>query len=257
MVPESAKAAHHPPPPFTPAPTESGGPEPTIGAFLGALAHEFGNTSYTLQLLASALENTDTQAPTLRDLPDTLKGMDVSVSRLMNALRRISRIARGTLPVKPSALDAVEVVGRAVEAIRPLMEERRHRLETYLSDSPIPLWADPDLLQEAVVQLLDNAARYTPPGGRVGVTVREEDGHLDLRIRDTGPGIDPGLLPHVFDLFRRGGGQAPDFTNGHLGVGLALVKQVAEKHHGTVQILSGTAGEGTEVLVRLPLAPRP
>jgi signal transduction histidine kinase len=256
MVPESPKATDHPSP-LAPASTGRGGPDPAVGAFLGALAHEFGNTSYTLQLLVSALESTDSRASVLRDLPETLEGLHASVTRLMNVIRRIGRIARGAPQVKLSTLDVVQVVGRAVEVVRPLLEERRHRLESDLPDSPIPLWADPDLLQEAVVQLLDNAARYTPPGGQVVVTVREEDGHLDLRVRDNGPGIDPGLLPHVFDLFRRGQGQVLDFHGGHFGVGLALVKQIAEKHHGTAQIVSGIAGEGTEVLLRLPLASKP
>jgi CheY-like chemotaxis protein len=141
----------------------------------------------------------------------------------------------------------------AVEAVRPLIEARGHSLEVHLPDPPPPLVGDATRLCQVLVNLLSNAAKYTPDGGRIRIGVEVEEDKLVLRVSDTGIGIPAGLLPRMFDLFRQGD-RSLDRQEGGLGIGLTLVRRLVELHGGSVVAASAGEGQGSELTVRLPLS---
>ena len=144
------------------------------------------------------------------------------------------------------------VVERAVEAVRHLIDERGHELTVSLPPQPIWLHADAARLEQIVVNLLINAAKYTEPGGHIWLSVEQEGNECVLRVRDTGIGIAPELLPRVFDLFTQAE-RSLARSQGGLGIGLALVQRLVEMHHGRVEAHS-TLGQGSEFVVTLPVA---
>ncbi len=144
---------------------------------------------------------------------------------------------------------------RAVETVRPLIDQRRHELTVSLPPQPIWLHADAARLEQVVVNLLTNAAKYTDEGGHIWLTVQQEGDEAVLRVRDTGVGIAPELLPRIFDLFTQAE-RSLDRSQGGLGIGLALVQRLVEMHGGTVAA-SSALGQGSEFVVRLPVVPPP
>lgn len=172
--------------------------------------------------------------------------------RLVDDLLDISRITRGGLELKRRPLEVADVVARAIEAVSPLLEQRMHRLAVDIPSHGLVVSGDEERLVQVLSHLLSNAAKYTPPGGRVDVSAEHEDRMAVIRVRDTGIGIDPVLLPHVFDLFTQSH-RSLDRSEGGLGLGLAVVRNVAELHGGSVSSASGGPGQGSEFTVRLPL----
>src|SRR5262249_32517133 len=133
----------------------------------------------------------------------------------------------------------------------PLLEQRGHRLEISLPAGNLPVEGDEVRLTQVVDNLLSNAARYTPPGGTVAVSGAREGDSVVVRVRDTGVGIDPALLPDLFETFVQGA-RSPDRAQGGLGIGLSLVRRLTELHGGTVTAYSDGLGQGSEFAVRLP-----
>jgi CheY-like chemotaxis protein len=149
-------------------------------------------------------------------------------------------------------LDVATVVARAVEGSRPLMEVRRHTLEVSVPDDAGRVEGDPIRLAQVLWNLLNNAAKYTPEGGRVWMEVEKRQEQIVLRVRDTGVGIPSEALPTVFDLFSQGE-RTLDRAEGGLGIGLTLVRQLTEMHGGAVEVFSEGPGKGSAFVVRLPL----
>src|SRR6185295_8438002 len=147
------------------------------------------------------------------------------------------------------------VVAKAIEIATPLLDQRTHALEV---DVPRRLWVRGDALRlnQVVSNLLTNAAKYTPPGGRIAIRATEDRDQIVIRVRDTGVGIAPDVLPHVFDLFVQER-QAIDRSQGGLGLGLTIVRNLVERHGGTVSVHSDGPGTGSEFVVRLPRANAP
>src|SRR5262249_48074961 len=163
------------------------------------------------------------------------------------------RVARGAVTLSMTRLDLASVVSRAVEATAPLFEERGHHLEISVPAGALAIEGDEVRLTQVVDNLLSNAARYTPPGGTVAVTGAREDDAVVLSVRDTGIGIDPALLPDLFDTLVQGA-RGPDRAQGGLGIGLSLVRTLTELHGGTATARSDGPGHGSEFIVRLPAA---
>jgi CheY-like chemotaxis protein/two-component sensor histidine kinase len=166
----------------------------------------------------------------------------------------VSRITRGKINVRKVRVDLASVVARAVESNRPVIQERGHTLETTLPKEPVAVTADPVRLAQVILNLLNNAAKYTPEGGRIWLTAIAEGSEAVVRVRDTGVGIPAEMLPKVFDLFTQVD-RAIDRSLGGLGIGLTLVRRLTELHGGTVEAFSGGPGQGSEFVVRLPQAP--
>jgi CheY-like chemotaxis protein len=175
------------------------------------------------------------------------------LARLVDDLMEVSRITTGRVQLRRERLIVNGIVEHAIETVRPLVEQQQHELTVSLSPQPIWLDADAARLEQVLVNLLTNAAKYTGEGGHIWLSVEQEGDECVLRLRDTGVGIAPELLPHIFDLFTQAE-RSLARSQGGLGIGLALAQRLTELHGGKVAVHSAL-GEGSEFVVRLPLAP--
>ncbi|CAN5583756.1 hypothetical protein BH23ACI1_BH23ACI1_12620 [soil metagenome] len=173
-------------------------------------------------------------------------------SRLIEDLLEVSRIASGKLRLDVRPLDLVALVNTAIESMRPAAEARGVSLEREFDAPTLPTAGDPDRLQQVVWNLLSNAVKFTPPEGRVTVRLRREAGEDELIVEDSGIGIVPEFLPHVFDTFRQADASATRLHGG-LGLGLSIVRQLVEMHGGRVQADSQGSQRGATFTVRLPV----
>jgi signal transduction histidine kinase len=221
--------------------------------FLAMLAHELRNPLAPI-----------TSAAQLLRLPEVNEGLRLKASNiisrqvrhmteLVDDLLDVSRVTRGLVKLENEILDLNKVAMAAVEQARPHIEERQHALTVELPDAPVPVEGDRTRLIQVLVNLLNNSAKYTPPGGRIALVVTVENGAAQAAVRDNGTGIDAQLLPHVFDLFTQAD-RAPDRSQGGLGIGLALVKSIVRMHNGHVAAHSAGPQQGTTMTVTLPLA---
>jgi PAS domain S-box-containing protein len=172
------------------------------------------------------------------------------LSGVIDDLLDVGQVCRGKVRLARRRIDARDCVARAVRAARPVLDAAGHRLD--VSAPPEPLWldADPDRLNHVLVNLLTNAAKFTPHGGRVGVAAEQDGCEVVLRVRDSGVGIAPERLATVFYIDSQSTTQAP----GDLGIGLAVVRELVALHGGTVRAVSAGEGQGSEFVVRLPAA---
>jgi signal transduction histidine kinase len=168
------------------------------------------------------------------------------IARLAEDLLDVSRIGLGKLRLAIATVDANLVAAEAVEAARPLIDLRGHRLEVELASGPLHVDADPTRLTQVIINLLTNAANYTPPGGVIRLAIEREGDEIVVRVIDSGVGVSPEMRARVFDLFVQGEGAA----RGGLGLGLHLVKRLVELQGGRVEVRSNGPGQGSEFLVR-------
>jgi CheY-like chemotaxis protein len=219
--------------------------------FLAMLAHELRNP---LAPIRSAIHLLRRRA---LDVPDVIWAQDLidrqvqQMVRLVDDLLDVSRITRGKITLRTEAVDVATVVARAVETCRPLMDERKHELTVSLPPEPVRVEGDTTRLAQVVSNLLNNAAKYTEEGGRIGLTVQQEGGEAVLRVRDSGVGIPADMLSNVFDLFTQVN-RSLDRSQGGLGIGLTLVHRLIEMHRGSVRAFSAGPNQGSEFVVRLP-----
>jgi CheY-like chemotaxis protein/two-component sensor histidine kinase len=172
---------------------------------------------------------------------------------LVDDLLDVSRITRGKIELRRQPVEIADVVARAIEMASPLLEQQRHDLSIDVPSDGLIVDGDAARLAQVVSNLLTNAAKYTDPGGAISVTAAAEDGEVVLRVTDTGCGIEPEMLPRVFDLFVQQP-QTLERSRGGLGLGLAIVRSLVELHGGSVSGTSGGRGAGSEFAIRLPLA---
>ena len=177
------------------------------------------------------------------------------LTRLVEDLLDVSRITRGKVAIKEEDVEIAESVAKAIEMTTPLLDQRTHVLDV---DVPRKLWVrgDPVRLSQVFSNLVTNAAKYTAPGGHITIRAMEEHSNVVIRIRDTGIGIAPDVLPKVFDLFVQER-QDIDRPQGGLGLGLTIVRNIVERHGGTVSAHSDGPGAGSEFVVRLPRSNAP
>jgi PAS domain S-box-containing protein len=223
--------------------------------FLAMLAHELRNP---LAPIRNALHVVQVRGrerrQAVRQAWEMIERQVECLARLVDDLLDVSRISRGKINLQKGPVDVALLVARAVEGSRPLIEARRHDLKVALPDEPMWVEADPTRMAQVLWNLLNNAAKYTPEGGRIRLTAAKEGGEAVIRVRDTGMGIPPKLLPRMFDLFTQAE-RTLDRAEGGLGIGLTLVRRLTEMHNGVVQAFSAGPGEGSEFVVRLPLLP--
>jgi signal transduction histidine kinase len=172
------------------------------------------------------------------------------LGRLVEDLLDLSRLQKRRFQLKVSVISLVEVIEAAVAAVRPTAEVKRVRIAADLAPLPAPILGDSVRLQQIVANLLTNAVKFTPPDGSVTLQLRPAGQTAVIAVRDTGEGIDPELLPYVFEPFRQG---QTSSRHGGLGLGLAIVRQFVELHGGGVSVHSEGPGRGAEFTVRLPL----
>src|SRR5438270_3069952 len=173
------------------------------------------------------------------------------LTHIVDDLLDISRITRGKIELRKEMLRVNDTVLHAVESCRSLLSARGHKVDVTPSEEDLWIEADPTRLSQVILNLINNAAKYTPAGGRISISISRDNDLVVLRVRDTGIGIPPTLLPKVFDLFVQGD-RSLDRTAGGLGIGLTIVKRMVEMHGGSVKAVSAGPGQGSEFVVRLP-----
>jgi CheY-like chemotaxis protein len=183
----------------------------------------------------------------------TIERNAAALAHIIDDLLDVSRIVAGTLHLDPEPVDLVAVAQAALDGVRPLAAARNVLLE-FSPDLPAieSVSGDAGRLQQVLVNLLANAIKFTPEGGRVDVVIESSNGHMEVRVIDTGQGIDPDFLPHVFERFRQAGNAATGRHTG-LGLGLSIVRQLVELHGGTVRAASDGVGRGATFTVCLPI----
>jgi PAS domain S-box-containing protein len=219
--------------------------------FLALLSHELRNPLAPILTAAQLMQlRGDVATPREREV---ILRQAQHLIRLVDDLLDVSRAARGKVTLTKKRLELASVVAKAVEVAGPLLEQRRHQLHISVPAEGMMIEADEVRLTQVFNNLLTNAAHYTPPGGRVEVTAGREGAGVVLRVRDDGIGIDPGLLPQVFEMFVQGP-RGSDRSQGGLGLGLSLARTLVTLHGGTVTAASEGVGRGSEFTVRLPAA---
>jgi CheY-like chemotaxis protein len=174
-----------------------------------------------------------------------------NLSRLVDDLLDVSRITRGKITLQKRVVNVGDVLVQAADGIARLAAEKGHTLEVLPPTEPIFAEVDPARLDQMVGNVLGNAIKFTPPKGEIRLSVTREDGQAVIRVRDSGIGIPPGMLGQVFDLFAQTD-RTLDRSQGGLGIGLTVVRSLAELHGGTAEIFSEGEGKGTELVIRLP-----
>jgi PAS domain S-box-containing protein len=220
--------------------------------FLAMLAHELRNPLAPIRNAVELMRQVETFDPSFQPSREMVERQVKHLARLVDDLLDVSRISRGSIRLRKEPVDLGTIVQSAVEGARPLIANRSHELEVELPAEPLRLDADPARLEQIVSNLLDNAARYTMPGGHVWVTARQEEGEAVVRVRDSGIGVPPDVLERVFEPFVQTAGDSLARTEGGLGVGLTLVRSLVEMHGGRVEARSPGLGQGSEFVVRLP-----
>jgi PAS domain S-box-containing protein len=219
--------------------------------FLAMLAHELRNPLAAISNATHVLNQISSSGDQSANLRNIIGRQTKLLTRMVDDLLDVSRITRGTVQLRKETVDLTALVHRAVEAVRSQVEKQRLHLEVQGLGGPIWLEADPARIEQMITNLLSNAVKYTGAGGKISVSVQREGDQAVVNVRDSGIGIAPDLLPRVFDLFRQAD-RTLDRTQGGLGIGLTLVRRLAELHGGTVSAFSAGPGQGSEFVIRLP-----
>ena len=219
--------------------------------FLALLAHELRNPLAPIRTALDVLRQPNAT------LADSAQAREIAerqlrhMARLLDDLLDVSRIRAGHIELRKEVLDLGAALRSAADASRSVIDERGHTLTIEQPDSPIRVHADPVRLEQILGNILNNAAKYTDPGGQITMSAKDVNGEAVIRVQDTGIGIEPLMIPRVFDLFvqieRR-----TQFSAGGVGIGLSLVKKLVELHGGRVEAFSAGPGRGSEFVVLLP-----
>ena len=235
----------------------AGQDERRTSEFIATLAHELRNPlapiRSAVQIIARLTTGRDPRLDHAREVVDRQSAL---LTTLIDDLLDVSRIETGKITLKRESVAVQDFVRQAVEANQPLVKERGHALNVTVPHDPLYVEGDVGRLAQALGNLISNAAKFTPDGGQIDVTARrEDDGSVEVAVTDNGIGIDPSLLPIVFDLFREAA-HATRHPRGGLGLGLTIVRRLVEMHGGSVSAASEGPGKGSRFALRLPVASR-
>jgi signal transduction histidine kinase/integral membrane sensor domain MASE1 len=222
--------------------------------FLALLGHELRNPLAPIRNALAVLRTRPADPSVAARMHEMMERQTVHMVRLVDDLLDVSRITRGKIELRRERIDLGVAVQRAVDAGRPLVEERGHRLRLALPPEPILLEADPTRLEQVLANLLSNAVKYTPGRGTIDFTVARDGPQAVIRVRDDGIGIRSEMLARIFELFAQADRLPSDVQEG-LGIGLTLVRSLVGMHGGTVTAASEGPGRGSEFVVRLPCLP--
>jgi PAS domain S-box-containing protein len=222
--------------------------------FLATLAHELRNPLAPISMGLELLEVSADDRRASDEVRSMMRRQTQHMVRLLDDLLDVSRITRGKLELRRSQIELADVVRNAVEANRPLMDDAGHQLTVRLPEKPVILYADASRITQVLTNLLNNAAKYTPPQGQIELTAIHSHAEVNIVISDTGIGIPNDKLDCVFDMFAQVN-ETSEYGHAGLGIGLALVKRLIEMHGGAVEVQSRGHNLGTTVRVRLPVLP--
>ncbi|HWI37271.1 MAG TPA: ATP-binding protein [Burkholderiales bacterium] len=223
--------------------------------FLAMLAHELRNPLAPIRNTISILRLSNGKQPASQ-LWEMMERQVGHMVRLVDDLLEVSRITRGKIELRKDRVELSLVIASAVETSRPLVEAGNHRLSITLPGDSLVVEGDATRLAQVFANLLNNAAKYTDPGGEISLSAAREEGQVVVRVRDNGIGIAAEALPRIFDMFMQAGLPGRNVQPG-LGIGLTLAKSLVELHEGSISATSAGPGQGSEFIVRLPLATAP
>ena len=221
--------------------------------FLATLAHELRNPLAPLSNALHLLRRGDADPATQQWSLGVMQRQLAQLTRLVDDLLDVARITQGKVMLQRRTVDAREVIRHAIEISTPLIESMRHTLRTQLPERALPVDADPVRLAQCISNLLNNAAKYTPEGGRIDLSARAPDGWLELTVQDNGVGIPEPAMDSVFDIFSQVDSSRRQ-EQGGLGIGLSIAKSFVEMHGGQIAVHSDGPGRGSSFIVRIPLA---
>ncbi len=222
--------------------------------FLAMLAHELRNPLAPISSASSVLILGNHGQEQVQRLSQVIHRQVRHLASLLDDLLDVSRVTRGKIELDRACVDLRTAAQDAGEQVLPLMKRRGHRFAMHLPAGPVVVSGDAKRLVQVFVNLLTNAARFTPENGKIDLALSVEGSEAVVEVRDNGIGLQPELIPHRFELFVQGQ-RTVDRQQGGLGIGLSLVKRLTELHGGTVNAASDGAGQGSRFTVRLPLAP--
>jgi signal transduction histidine kinase len=220
--------------------------------FLAMLSHELRNPLSPLRNASHMLMQGDTQDPKIIWSRGVIARQLKHMIRLVDDLLDVSRIARGKIVLVSEAVPVADVIAAAVETVQPLLDQKKQQLELESSKTDLTVRGDPVRLAQVVGNLLHNAAKYTGEGGHIVLATRSNQGRAEIVVRDSGMGIPPESMPHIFELFTQIPSERTS-TSGGLGIGLALVRALVELHGGEIGASSRGMDQGSEFTVKLPL----
>jgi PAS domain S-box-containing protein len=221
--------------------------------FLAMLSHELRNPLAAILSATRVLDNARWTDATCHEAGQVVARQANHMSRLLDDLLDVARITRGRITLRKECVDLRDVARSAIEALGPFMDEHQTRLDVAIASEPLPVVGDPARLQQVQANLLSNASKYSPPGAEVRFELFRDGSDAVIRVSDQGCGIDPAMLPKIFDLFVQGN-QSLARSEGGLGIGLTLLRSLVELHDGRVEAHSDGVGAGSVFTVRLPLA---
>ena len=224
--------------------------------FLATLSHELRNPLAPILSALQFIRLRSGSDPQLQRMQDVIERQVRHLGRLVDDLLDVSRISTGRIVLKRERVELRAVLGSAVEAAQPLLDAGGHHLSMHLPEQPVHLEGDAVRLTQVFLNLLNNAAKYTPHGGRVEVSARRDGDHVQVRVRDNGIGIRAEMLPEIFLMFVQGH-RSGEGGQGGLGIGLPLARKLVELHGGSIEARSPGPGEGSEFIVRLPALSEP
>ncbi len=224
--------------------------------FLAVLAHELRNPLAPIRNAVQILNLKGQPDPALRTAQDMIDRQVSHMVRLIDDLLDVSRITRGQLQLRKERVELAAILDGAVESARPHLDRAAHRLALTLPAQPVYLDADPVRLTQVFLNLLNNAAKYTERGGRIGLAAVFDGADLVVTVRDNGIGIPQEHLSGIFEMFSQTG-EARERRQGGLGIGLALTKGLVQMHGGSIEARSEGLGKGSELIVRLPAVAGP
>ncbi|HEY8410791.1 MAG TPA: PAS domain S-box protein [Pyrinomonadaceae bacterium] len=220
--------------------------------FLATLSHELRTPLNAVIGWARILKSGRVDKDSAMHAIDVIERNAWAQKQIIEDILDVSRVITGKLQLHLAPVDLVATVGAALDAVRPALDAKQIKVETHYQDELKVITGDADRLQQVVWNLLSNASKFTPPGGEVGISVTQDDKHAQITISDTGPGIAPDFLPHVFERFRQADGSTTRLHGG-LGLGLAIVRHLVELHGGLIAVENGTVRSGAVFTVKLPL----
>jgi PAS domain S-box-containing protein len=220
--------------------------------FLATLSHEVRTPLNVMLGWATILRNKQCTAQEVREGAEVIERNCRAQAQLLDDVLEVARIISGKLRLEVKPCDLATVINAAIDVVRPAADAKQINLTAAVDLSASPLSCDDIRIQQVVWNLLSNAIKFTPNGGRVQVTLDREESHARIAVSDNGQGIEPGLLPYVFDRYRQADGSTRRRLGG-LGLGLSIVKHIVEQHGGTVEASSEGEGRGATFIVRLPI----
>jgi PAS domain S-box-containing protein len=225
--------------------------------FLATLAHELRNPLAPIRTGLEVIQQYSEQIPPpVKTSIEVIERQNKLLIRLVDDLLDISRITQGKIKLQKAAIDINAAIEMAIETCQDVLEDNGHTLSVTPSDERLVIYADIVRLSQIILNVLSNAAKYTPPGGTISLTTKREGDEAVIIVRDTGIGIPADMLPRVFHLFHQIE-SVDDQTRSGLGIGLSVAKDLTEMHNGTISAFSEGVGKGTEFTIRFPIADVP